>query len=54
MRKQPIPVGLEVADALEYMHSHHFKNRYPSLGSTAGLMLTYYELCNKQDMEERK
>lgn len=51
-RKNPIPVGLEVADALEYMHSHHFKNRHPALGSTAGLMMTYYGLCIKQEQEQ--
>ena len=52
-RKNPIPVGLEVAEALEYMHSHRFKNRHPSLGAHAGLMMTYYGLCIKQEMEEK-
>lgn len=52
-RKNPIPVGLEVDEALEYMRSHGFRNRHPALGSTAGLMMTYYGLCIKQDMEEK-
>ena len=53
-KKNPIPVGLEVADALEYMHQHGFRNRHPSVGEHFGLVMTYYELCNKQEMEERK
>lgn len=53
-RKDPIPLGLEVADALEYMHEHGFRNRHPGIGSTAGMMMTYYELCDEQDREGRK
>ena len=55
MRKQPIPVGLDPpAEILEYMHGHGFRNRHPSIGEHAGLVLTYYELCDEQGSEERK
>ena len=53
-RKNPIPVGLEVDEALEYMRSHGFRNRHPSIGSTAGLMMTYYELCIKQEQGDKQ
>lgn len=52
-RKNPIPVGLNPPDEiLDYMHSHRFKNRHPSLGSTAGMIMTYYGLCIKQEQEQ--
>lgn len=53
-RKNPIPVGLDATEALTYMHEHHFRNRHPSIGEHFGLVLTYYELLDRQDMEERK
>lgn len=54
-KKNPIPVGLDPPDEiLNYMRGHRFKNRHPSLGEHLGLVMTYYELCNKQEMEERK
>lgn len=52
--KNPIPVGLNPDEVLDYMHSHGFRNRHPSLGEHLGLVLTYYELLNKQDIKERK
>lgn len=54
MTRKKIPVGLNPDEVLNYMYEHHFRNRHPSLGEHLGLVLTYYELCNKQDMEERK
>lgn len=54
MTRKKIPVGLDANEALTYMHEHRFRNRHPSLGEHLGLVLTYYELVNKQEMEERK
>jgi hypothetical protein len=54
-RKNPIPQGLNPPDEiLAYMHSHHFKNRHPSIGSTAGMIMTYYELCIKQEQGDKQ
>lgn len=50
--KNPIPVGLNPDEVLDYMHQHGFRNRHPNIGEHFGLVLTYYELCNKQDMED--
>lgn len=52
MRKPSIPVGLNPDEALTYMHEHHFKNRHPGIGDHFGLLMTYYDLVNKQDMEK--
>lgn len=49
MKKPLIPVGLDATEALEYMQQHHFKNRHPSVGDHFGLVMTYYELLNKQE-----
>jgi hypothetical protein len=53
MKKQSIPVGLNPDEILNYMHQHGFRNRHPSIGEHLGLVLTYYELVNKQLMEEK-
>ena len=48
MSKQPIPEGLYGAAIFDYMKSHHFKNRHPSVGDHFGMVMTYYGLLNKQ------
>lgn len=49
MKKPLIPVGLDATEALEYMQEHHFRNRHPSIGDHFGLVMTYFELVNKQE-----
>lgn len=48
MRKPLIPEGLYGGAIFEYMHAHGFKNRHPSIGEHFGMVMTYYELLNKQ------
>lgn len=52
-RKNPIPVGLDATEALEYMQEHHFRNRHLSVGAHFGLVMTYYELCDKQEQGDK-
>lgn len=46
--KPLIPEGLYGGAIFEYMHAHGFKNRHPSIGNHFGMVMTYYELLNKQ------
>lgn len=51
MRKPLIPVGLNPDEILEYMHSHGFKNRHSAVGPHLGMVITYFDLVNRQEEE---
>lgn len=51
MRKPLIPVGLNPDEILDYMHSHRFKNRHPAVGPHVGMVITYFDLVNRQEEE---